>query len=167
MSASISAKCRVCTCSIAATDVCYNMRQLPKLAHMFVICTSLSISEEERLPSELCQECHDQMEQLYAFRGRCIAADAQWRLQLENNNNSKHNMMVKDRETVGEAATEECSLKSVRRRRTRQQAKELGDTEILTAEQVKLEIFINKSETLPFSIFVVQAIDSQPQMRHL
>ncbi|KAM8710544.1 hypothetical protein ACLKA7_017203 [Drosophila subpalustris] len=77
-----SAKCRVCISSLDAAAESYDMRKLPKLAHKFVTCTDLSISDEKRLPSELCQACHDQLERLYAFRARCIAADTKWRMEI-------------------------------------------------------------------------------------
>lgn len=76
------AKCRVCICSLDAA-LGYDMRKVPLLAHKFVTCTDLSISEEEhRVPSELCQACCDQLEQLYAFRAKCIAADTKWRMEI-------------------------------------------------------------------------------------
>ncbi|EDV96497.1 GH16275 [Drosophila grimshawi] len=65
-----------------ATVGSFNMRELPMLAHKFVTCTDLSIDEDERLPSELCQACHTQLDQLYAFRAKCIAADTKWRMQI-------------------------------------------------------------------------------------
>lgn len=76
------AKCRVCICSLDAA-LGYDMRKLPLLAHKFVTCTDLSVSEDEhRVPSELCQACCDQLEQLYAFRAKCIAADTKWRMEI-------------------------------------------------------------------------------------
>lgn len=58
------------------------MRQLPMLALKFTSCTDLTVSAEEQLPSALCQKCYDLLDQLYAFRARCIEADAKWRLQI-------------------------------------------------------------------------------------
>ncbi|XP_060656944.1 zinc finger protein OZF-like [Drosophila nasuta] len=75
-------KCRVCICSLDATAAIYDMRKLPKLEHKFVTCTDLSVSDEMRVPSELCQACHDQLERLYAFRAKCIAADTKWRMEI-------------------------------------------------------------------------------------
>lgn len=75
-------KCRVCICDLDATVGSYDMRKLPLLAHKFVTCTDLSVSEEQRVPSELCQACYNQLEQLYAFRAKCIAADTKWRMQI-------------------------------------------------------------------------------------
>lgn len=75
------AKCRICICALDDA-LSYDMQRLPLLAHKFVTCTDLSVSEEERLPSELCQECCDQLEQLYAFRAKCIAADTKWRMEI-------------------------------------------------------------------------------------
>ncbi|EDW69674.1 gastrula zinc finger protein XlCGF46.1 [Drosophila virilis] len=79
---SISSKCRVCICTLDADATSYDMRKLPKLAHKFVTCTDLSVSDEVRLPSELCRVCHDQLERLYAFRAKCIAADTKWRMEI-------------------------------------------------------------------------------------
>lgn len=76
------AKCRICICSLDAA-LGYDMRKLPLLAHKFVTCTDLSVSDEERrVPSELCQACCDQLEELYAFRAKCIAADTKWRMEI-------------------------------------------------------------------------------------
>lgn len=58
------------------------MRQLPMLALKFTSCTDLTVSHEEHLPSALCQTCYDLLDQLYAFRARCIEADAKWRLEI-------------------------------------------------------------------------------------
>jgi len=77
-----STKCRVCICSLDASVEFYDMRKLPRLAHKFVTCTDLAVSDEKRLPSELCQVCHDQLERLYAFRARCIASDTKWRMEI-------------------------------------------------------------------------------------
>lgn len=79
---SISSKCRVCICTLDADAISYDMRKLPKLAHKFVTCTDLSVSDEMRLPSELCRACHDQLDRLYAFRAKCIAADTKWRMEI-------------------------------------------------------------------------------------
>ncbi|EDV96495.1 zinc finger protein OZF [Drosophila grimshawi] len=79
---STTPKCRVCICPLNAPAVSYDMRKLAKLAHKFVTCTDLSIDGDARLPSELCQSCHDQLEHLYAFRARCIAADTKWRMEI-------------------------------------------------------------------------------------
>ncbi|KAH8302800.1 hypothetical protein KR044_010804, partial [Drosophila immigrans] len=74
--------CRVCTCALDATVGSYDMLQLPMLAHKFVACTDLCVAEEQQqLPSELCQTCFEQLEQLYEFRAKCIAADSKWRMQ--------------------------------------------------------------------------------------
>lgn len=77
-----SVKCRVCICSLEASASCYDMRKLPKLAHKFETCTDLSVSGEQRVPSELCHTCCDQLERLYAFRARCIASDTKWRMEI-------------------------------------------------------------------------------------
>lgn len=77
-----SAKCRVCICSLEASASCYDMRKLPKLAHKFETCTDLSVTGEQRVPSELCHTCCDQLERLYAFRARCIASDTKWRMEI-------------------------------------------------------------------------------------
>lgn len=59
------------------------MRQLPMLALKFTSCTDLTVSlEEEHVPSALCQSCYDLLDQLYAFRARCIESDARWRLAI-------------------------------------------------------------------------------------
>jgi len=102
-------KCRVCTCSLDAEAECYDMRKLPKLAHKFVTCTDLSFSEEERLPSELCQGCHDQLERLYAFRARCIAADTKWRMEIlafcEDMESTEDNEQLKSTDEITELGT--------------------------------------------------------------
>lgn len=77
-----SVKCRVCICSLDASAGSYDMRKLPKLAHKFETCTDLSVNEEERVPSELCHSCCEQLERLYAFRARCIASDTKWRMEI-------------------------------------------------------------------------------------
>lgn len=59
------------------------MRQLPMLALKFTCCTDLTVShEEEKVPTALCQSCYDLLDQFYAFRARCIKADAKWRLAI-------------------------------------------------------------------------------------
>lgn len=85
-----STKCRVCICALDAAVCSYDMQQLPDLAHKFATLTDLSLSQseseqEQQLPSELCQACFEQLEESYAFRSKCIAADAQWRLDLSSN----------------------------------------------------------------------------------
>ncbi|XP_017841360.1 zinc finger protein 239-like [Drosophila busckii] len=75
-------KCRVCACMLDTTSVCYDMRKQPKLAHKFITCTDLTVSELECLPSCLCHLCCGQLEQSYAFRAKCIAADTRWRMEL-------------------------------------------------------------------------------------
>ncbi|XP_034481587.1 gastrula zinc finger protein XlCGF46.1-like [Drosophila innubila] len=102
-------KCRVCICSLAAEAEFYDMRKLPRLAHKFVTCTDLSFSEEERLPSELCQGCHDQLERLYAFRARCIAADTKWRMEIlafcEDTESIEDNEQLKSTDEITELET--------------------------------------------------------------
>ncbi|KAM8710546.1 hypothetical protein ACLKA7_017205 [Drosophila subpalustris] len=58
------------------------MLQLPMVAHKFVTCTDLSVLDEAQVPTELCQVCYEQLEQLYDFRAKCIAADTKWRMQV-------------------------------------------------------------------------------------
>ncbi|XP_034107820.1 gastrula zinc finger protein XlCGF46.1-like [Drosophila albomicans] len=76
-------KCRVCTCALDATVGSYDMLHLPMLAQKFTACTNLCVAEDDsdQVPSELCQTCYDQLEQLYDFRAKCIAADTNWRMQ--------------------------------------------------------------------------------------
>lgn len=93
-----SVKCRVCICTLEASAGCYDMRKLPKLAHKFETCTDLSVSGEQRVPSELCHTCCDQLERLYAFRARCIASDTKWRMEILAF--SDENETVKDVEEV-------------------------------------------------------------------
>ncbi|TDG47507.1 hypothetical protein AWZ03_006099 [Drosophila navojoa] len=89
-SAITSSKCRVCICALDAAVCSYDMRQLPELAHKFATLTDLSLyqsesDQQQQLPSELCQVCFEQLEESYAFRSKCIAADAQWRLEISTN----------------------------------------------------------------------------------
>lgn len=95
-----SVKCRVCICSLDESAGNYDMRKLPKLAHKFETCTDLSVNEEERVPSELCHSCCDQLERLYAFRARCIASDTKWRMEILAF--SDENELVKEVENVVE-----------------------------------------------------------------
>lgn len=153
MSANTLPKCRVCICALDATDLFYDMLQLPFLAQKFISCTGLSVSKEEQVPSELCQLCYDQLEQLYAFRAKCIAADAQWRMDLTASDDEKpiSNLeMTQEQDTPVVEVLElaQCSEKIIRKRRTRQQNKEaikkLLETEatnqdtILTEEKISL-----------------------------
>lgn len=76
-------KCRVCCCELSDEGESYDMRQLPMLALKFTSCTDLTVLHEEKnVPSALCQSCYDLLDQLYAFRARCIEADAKWRLAI-------------------------------------------------------------------------------------
>ncbi|XP_034483303.1 zinc finger protein 135-like isoform X2 [Drosophila innubila] len=115
-------KCRVCTCVLDATVGSYNMLQLPLVAHKFLSCTNLTISEEERLPSELCQVCYDQLEQLYAFRAKCIAADTKWR--MLNLANLQGNKVAWDSEAakVVELDKKQRNIQNKRTKCDRQQA---------------------------------------------
>lgn len=75
-------KCRICICALDTTVGSYDMQKLPLLAHKFVTCTDLSVDVHERVPSVLCPACFHQLDQLYAFRVKCIAADTKWRMQI-------------------------------------------------------------------------------------
>lgn len=100
------ARCRVCICALDAA-LGYDMRKLPLLAHKFVTCTDLSVSEEERVPSELCQDCYDQLEQLYAFRAKCIAADTKWRMEILAFCNAAEEEVYEEEAQLEEAEQEE------------------------------------------------------------
>ncbi|EDW18411.1 gastrula zinc finger protein XlCGF46.1 [Drosophila mojavensis] len=75
-------KCRICICAIDATVGSYDMQKLPLVAHKFVTCTDLAVDVHERVSSVLCPACFHQLDQLYAFRAKCIAADTKWRMQI-------------------------------------------------------------------------------------
>ncbi|KAL7731776.1 hypothetical protein ACLKA6_016712 [Drosophila palustris] len=146
-SANASGKCRVCTCALEATAGRYDMLRLAELAHKFVTCTNLSVAEEQlpNLPSELCQACSDKLEELYAFRDRCIAADAQWRLELATCENEKANYNLErtqdqqDSLEVEFPELHECEIKATGRRRTRQKSKEAKREQVEAAISPKEE----------------------------
>ncbi|ALC43223.1 maker650 [Drosophila busckii] len=75
-------KCRACISSLDESIMNYDMKKIPVLAQKFVSCTDLIVSEDEPLPTVLCQDCFDQLEQLYKFRAKCIAADTMWRREM-------------------------------------------------------------------------------------
>ncbi|KAH8302798.1 hypothetical protein KR044_010800 [Drosophila immigrans] len=108
-----SSKCRVCICSLDAAAASYDMRKLPKLEHKFVTCTDLCVSDEKRVPSELCQACHDQLERLYAFRAKCIAADTRWRMEIlafcENEVGKEIEEQAEEEATEEEAEVEDAA----------------------------------------------------------
>lgn len=146
------AKCRVCICSLNAA-LSYDMRKLPLLAHKFVTCTDLSVSDEEhRVPSELCQACCDQLEELYAFRAKCIAADTKWRMEIlafcnEEEEVDEEEAPPSARQSELEESVEQQEVESVDSKSIFETQPERVEIELLedesleqsTAEEVELE----------------------------
>jgi len=170
-------KCRVCICALGATDLFYDMLQLPMLAHKFISCTELSVSKEEQVPSELCQVCYEQLEQLYAFRAKCIAADAQWRMNLSACNDEKpmSNLEMpqdQDPPVVELLELELCSEKSIRKRCTRQQNKEAIEqpleTEATTEDSILTEEKVSKlQENYRINVINIDFIDFVVHASHV
>lgn len=137
-SANIRLKCRACICTLDAAVGSYDMRKLPTLAHKFITCTGLIVFEEDEeqpLPSELCQACHDQLEQFYAFRVKCIAADIQWRAEILASSDAENPKCSLDAAAPKVSELDAYTDKKVRKRR--------GDklsTEQLANEETEIEL---------------------------
>ncbi|XP_062133138.1 zinc finger protein 883-like [Drosophila sulfurigaster albostrigata] len=113
-------KCRACL--VPQNAVSYDMRLLPLVAHKFYTCTAISMEEEDSLPGVLCGECNTHLEQFYAFRERCIAADAQLRAEKDENLQTKPcEDEIKDNEEVSRLRS------TARKRRVRKPSQEVED----------------------------------------
>ncbi|KAH8365789.1 hypothetical protein KR093_004402 [Drosophila rubida] len=129
-------KCRACLVPQNSSSVRYDMHLLPMLAHKFFTCTALSVEEEDSLPSVLCVSCKNHLEQFYAFRERCIAADAQLRADRQENLQTKpYEHELQEAEEVSQLQL--CNKKIVTKRRVKKQRKEVEETVSQDAQQLE------------------------------
>ncbi|KAH8365783.1 hypothetical protein KR093_004392, partial [Drosophila rubida] len=155
-------KCRVCTCTLDATVGSYDMLKLPTLAKKFVACTDLSVTEENEVPSELCHACYDQLEQLYEFRAKCIAADTKWRMQAMAYCDEETYELVEVTPSSSPAKTEiksDCDIEEAIEQTEAQRAKAEKDMELVSCS-------IKAANIYKCDICAAQFLDEQRLLTH-